>query len=209
MKTARTLGAFAAIGLFSLIFTNNVSAQTSAFSRDLTIGSTGTDVSALQQVLATAGTFNMPPTGFFGAITKAALASWQASKGLPATGFFGPMSRAALSIGDTLPTFPSGPAPHITNILPMATSTGATVTLTGTGFTAHGNNVNFGVFRAVSNVSSVDGKTLVFKIPNTLSADCAANVACPLWARVLGSGAELVSVKNTNGTSNTLTLNIK
>ncbi len=63
-----------------------------SFTRDLTVGSTGADVTALQTMLGVS-----PATGYFGAITKAAVVAYQTSKGLPATGFVGPLTRAALN----------------------------------------------------------------------------------------------------------------
>ena len=74
-------------------------ASSASFTRDLTVGSKGADVSSLQQVLINGGFLKAvsAPTGFFGAATKAAVKAWQASVGLPATGYFGPMSRAKLS----------------------------------------------------------------------------------------------------------------
>ncbi|MES2225719.1 MAG: peptidoglycan DD-metalloendopeptidase family protein [Patescibacteria group bacterium] len=75
-----------------------------SFARDLTIGSRGDDVAALQQILiasasgpqasalATAGA-----TGYFGALTQAALAEYQAAHGIsPAAGYFGPLTRARI-----------------------------------------------------------------------------------------------------------------
>jgi len=76
---------------------SNVSAN---FAHDLTVGSKGADVSALQQILISKGflTAVASPTGFFGPATKAALAKWQASVGIsPASGFFGPKTRAFLN----------------------------------------------------------------------------------------------------------------
>ena len=65
------------------------------FSRSLTIGSRGDDVTALQNFLASKGHFKVATTGYFGPITAAAVAQWQASNGVtPASGFFGPLSRA-------------------------------------------------------------------------------------------------------------------
>lgn len=72
------------------------------FSRDLEVGARGTDVTVLQnflisrnagtgaQALALAGA-----TGYFGAVTKAALAEFQTTQGIvPAAGYFGPVTRA-------------------------------------------------------------------------------------------------------------------
>lgn len=66
-----------------------------AFTRDLTVGARGDDVSALQQFLISGGFLNIPsPTGYFGSLTRVAVRSWQAKGGIyPAVGFFGPISR--------------------------------------------------------------------------------------------------------------------
>jgi len=87
------------------------------FTRDLTVGSKGADVSALQQILISKGFLAISaPTGFFGALTKAAVAKWQASAGIsPAAGYFGPKSRAFInSTGTTTGTGTgTGPGPVI------------------------------------------------------------------------------------------------
>jgi hypothetical protein len=83
--------------------------QLSAIPRDLTIGSTGADVTSLQEFLVTkdvgpdaTALANVGATGYFGLITQAALAEYQATVGItPAQGYFGPITRAYLrSIGD-------------------------------------------------------------------------------------------------------------
>jgi hypothetical protein len=70
------------------------------YTRDLTIGSTGSDVVALQDMLIASGDLVMPAgvsKGYFGAITKSALAKWQAAKGVsPASGYFGPITRSMI-----------------------------------------------------------------------------------------------------------------
>jgi hypothetical protein len=88
-----------------------------SYTRDLTVGSKGDDVTALQQMLASGGYLKVSPTGYFGSLTKAAVAAWQAAVGLsPAAGYFGPKSRAyvaSLSVAPstTTPSVPSVPAP--------------------------------------------------------------------------------------------------
>ena len=71
------------------------------FTKDLTVGSTGAEVSALQQFLVSKGFLTMPAGvayGYFGSLTKAALAGYQASVGIaPAAGYFGPITRAHLN----------------------------------------------------------------------------------------------------------------
>lgn len=66
-----------------------------AFTRDLTVGSQGADVTALQNYLATKGYFSVAATGYFGSITASAVSAWQSANGvMPAAGYFGAISRA-------------------------------------------------------------------------------------------------------------------
>lgn len=70
-----------------------------SFMANLTVGSKGADVSALQSWLISKG-FSIPAgaTGTFGAQTKAALGAYQASAGIsPAVGFFGPLTRGKVN----------------------------------------------------------------------------------------------------------------
>lgn len=69
------------------------------FTRDLTLGSTGSDVTALQNWLMSKGhAIAAGATGYFGAQTQAALASYQASVSIsPAAGYFGPITRAKVN----------------------------------------------------------------------------------------------------------------
>src|SRR3989344_931577 len=117
------------------------------FSANLTLGSTGADVSALQQYLVSKGYLTMPAgvaMGYFGPLTQAAVASWQAANGIaPAVGYFGPISRAALNL--------------------MMASTGGT---TGGGTTVHGSTTGIttpgveGTLTASLNPSPASGKTV-------------------------------------------------
>lgn len=65
---------------------------------DLTIGSTGAGVICLQQTLVAGGHLTMPAGvayGYFGALTKTAVAKWQTANGImPAAGYFGSISRS-------------------------------------------------------------------------------------------------------------------
>ena len=91
-----------------------------SFTRDLTVGSSGTDVKALQQFLnghgaMVSGSGAGSPgneSSYFGTLTKAALAQWQGSNGItPAVGYFGPKTRAYIaSMGGivTPVTYPAG-----------------------------------------------------------------------------------------------------
>jgi len=103
---------------------------TPTFTRDLTVGSRGDDVTALQNLLISA---NKGPaaqalaaagaTGYFGQLTKAALAEYQAAVNIsPAAGYFGPITRAyvnslaaapATGTGTTTPTTPTTPTVQV------------------------------------------------------------------------------------------------
>lgn len=70
------------------------------FTRDLTLGSQGDDVAALQDLLIeegymiSSGTSTPEVTGYFGSITQTALARFQdAHNSQPAVGYFGPITR--------------------------------------------------------------------------------------------------------------------
>ena len=77
-----------------------------SFTRDLTVGSTGADVKCLQQWLNAMG-YQVSASGAgspgnetmtFGPATRAALAKYQAAKGIsPAAGYFGPKTRAMVA----------------------------------------------------------------------------------------------------------------
>jgi len=77
-----------------------------AFTRDLTLGSTGSDVLALQQYLNTHG-YVITTTGpgspgnesdYFGPKTQSALAKFQKTNGIkPALGYFGPITRTYIA----------------------------------------------------------------------------------------------------------------
>ena len=89
------------------------------FTTNMTVGSTGSDVSTLQNFLVKNGFLSkVYATGYFGAETKAAVVSYQTSVGLPGDGFVGPLTIAKLNAscvgGGTVPV------------------TGASVTINGT-----------------------------------------------------------------------------
>lgn len=77
---------------------SSVSVSACSFTRDLTVGAKGEDVTCLQKSLKSAGHLKVEPTGYFGSLTKAAVAAWQVAGGVsPAVGYFGPKSRAKFS----------------------------------------------------------------------------------------------------------------
>jgi len=101
------------------------------FSNDLTIGSTGPDVVALQSLLISGGYLVMPAgvaEGYFGTLTQAALAAYQAAKGIsPAVGYFGPITRAEVnaSAGVMTGTTTTTACPAGFTCTPTAPATGA------------------------------------------------------------------------------------
>lgn len=72
-------------------------AEDHIFSVNMTVGSKGVDVVRLQDFLESKGFLVMPhgvAKGYFGRLTAAALAAYQASQGIaPVSGYFGPVTR--------------------------------------------------------------------------------------------------------------------
>jgi hypothetical protein len=102
------------------------------FTTDLTIGSKGAQVSALQQFLIAKGylTAVSAPTGYFGALTQTALGKFQAANGIsPTSGYFGPKTRAFInSMSSTTTTTGTGSTTTTTT----APATGLSVSLAST-----------------------------------------------------------------------------
>jgi peptidoglycan hydrolase-like protein with peptidoglycan-binding domain len=99
-----------ASGVAVLAFVAIAGAQSTTFNANLTVGSTGADVSALQTWLMANG-YSIPAIsagtakGYFGSQTKSAVAAYQVAKGIinPGTGFFGPLTRAVANGGTVTP----------------------------------------------------------------------------------------------------------
>lgn len=112
-------GVIAASMVLSFVAPVAAGAQTmtaTSFHTNLTIGSTGSDVVALQSWLVAKGYLVIPAgtsMGYFGNLTKNALAAYQSAKGIsPAVGFFGPITQAAVNaeaaVGGSVATCPAG-----------------------------------------------------------------------------------------------------
>ena len=106
--------------LSSISGTTTTAPASTNFTLDLTVGSKGDEVKALQVflnsngfVVATTGAGSVGnETTYFGNATKAALAKYQASKGItPSSGYFGPKTRAVVNatVSTTTPTTPTTP----------------------------------------------------------------------------------------------------
>lgn len=75
-----------------------VYAENNPFTRPLHVGSTGADVSTLQQLLKNKGYFVYPTiTGYFGSVTWKAVAAYQKDNDLEQVGSVGPKTRALLN----------------------------------------------------------------------------------------------------------------
>lgn len=137
------------------------------FSASLTIGSRGADVTALQNYLTGTGhfTYSGGSTGYFGEITRAAVAAWQAANGVaPAAGYFGPISMAKYQsictpVNPTNPTDPTDPTTPVPG-------NGLTITRVGSGdllaIPFNVSNMSFGdfVFQAGPNGATITGLTV-------------------------------------------------
>jgi len=98
--TAADISMLQAAGIISASQAASLSASIAApaassvtFAKDLTVGSRGADVTALQNMLGVS-----PATGYFGKLTQAAVIKFQLSKGItPAVGYFGAKTRAVVN----------------------------------------------------------------------------------------------------------------
>ncbi len=123
-------------------------AMTSSYSytKDLTLGSKGADVTALQQMLINDGylTAVSKPTGYFGALTQKALAAYQAAKGIsPAAGYFGPKTRAfvnSMSVSTTAGTTSAGTTATVTTTSGAQTTSGVAAPASGLAVSVASNN---------------------------------------------------------------------
>lgn len=153
---------------------------------DLTIGSKGDDVVALQTLLVAKGFLVMPAgvsMGYFGGLTKSAVAAWQASEGIsPTAGYVGPKSRAALNaMASTTTTTTSTTTTTTTTGLPtgctsatgFSPTTGAScatgvVVATGTGVSAMLDSTSPAAHTIIAGQSVAT--LAIFKISNATAA---------------------------------------
>jgi peptidoglycan hydrolase-like protein with peptidoglycan-binding domain len=89
MKTYLTLLVIASVAIPLVSF--------ASINSNLMYGSSGPQVTELQEYLISKGILNYEPTGNFFALTLRAVEAYQASVGLPATGFVGPLTRAEIN----------------------------------------------------------------------------------------------------------------
>jgi hypothetical protein len=165
--------------------TTSVGATTYNFTSDLTVGSTGSAVQALQTFLIGQGDLVLAtPTQYFGSMTQAALAKFQAAHNItPSVGYFGPKTRAYVNS--------------------MSTST-TTTTTTTTGTLPAGCTSSMG-FSPTTGVACSNGVTVATGAPLSIALDAqtpgAINVAAgavntPVLKLDFTAGATPVTVTN-------------
>lgn len=178
--------------LMFVVFTlGAIGVRAETFNTNLTVGSRGPDVITLQQFLVSKRFLVMPAGvsyGYFGILTKAAVARWQEANGIsPALGYFGPISRGVIANQVSTST-----TPHASSILPnvgpdtlaavgMRTNRvflfratpfevrpGDSLTLDGSGFSKTLNKIYFNGSELIT-ATSADGTKLMVRVPENLT----------------------------------------
>ncbi len=187
---------------------------------------TNGSVTILQSFLTSQGYFNSAylGTGRFGPLTYAAVVQFQAAHGVPPIGIVGPLTRAAIqqvSCGTNPP--PQTSSISLYSLSPSAGPVGATVSVTGFGFTSDNTILMDGSIaaRGVPLTSSIAiacttnpschggiNQTIQFSVPQYLSPNCPAGSMCPMYMRQVTPGQYRITVQNANGTSNALVLTV-
>ena len=112
-----------------LAFASVAGAQTASFNVNLTVGSKGADVAALQTWLIANGYHiaaiesGAAAKGYFGSQTQSAVKMYQSAVGLPSTGFVGPLTRAKLNGGSVATVPPSTACPVGFQCIPVGGTT--------------------------------------------------------------------------------------
>lgn len=180
-------------------------------------------ISRLQDFLAGQGFFDRANMGTlrFGPLTLSAVRQFQTAHAIPATGFVGPLTRAAISTM-SCETAPASPV-TLYRLTPDSATVGATVSITGFGFSSDNTILMDGsvVARDVPITSSIAiacttnpdchggiNQTITFTVPDALAPNCAVGMACAQYLRKVTPGTYKVSVENGSATSNELTLTV-
>jgi hypothetical protein len=100
------------------------------FTRPLVVGSSGADVTALQQILQQQGYLSTSPTGYFGPLTAKAVAAFQTTHNIEPLGGVGPLTRNILNglVGTAQHEPTASSCPLILNRPLVVGSSGADVT---------------------------------------------------------------------------------
>ncbi len=191
------------------------------FDRDLTWGSSGNDVVALQKFLITKGYLSttwtpnqystsagitnpiyIMKTGTYGLPTMQALAAYQTAKNIsPANGYFDTATRAAVT-ADCRTDNPLVPIiSSISPTYPVEEGSGSTITITGSGFTPTNNTIIFNSGERITGISSTNGTSLSFALPSFVGGGGYSN-GLPVTATVY------LTVSNSNGISNAKSIRV-
>jgi hypothetical protein len=93
-------GTGTAASTVTTVATTTTSGTTYTFTLFLGVGSTGTQVTNLQNYLIRKGFLSGMATGYFGTLTQAAVKKYQTAHAISALGYVGPGTRAALNSGE-------------------------------------------------------------------------------------------------------------
>lgn len=208
------------------------------FNSNIGIGYSGSDVSALSTALNRDGvSFFQNTSLIFDENLASAVSSFQEKYrseiltplGLSAgTGYLGTKTRAKLnslygcsgySNPGTYPyyqpAYPTNPVTGTVRIGSLSQASGPAgtqVTIRGTGFTLTGNKIKVGNIGTQNNpnfsLSSYDGQTLLFQIPNNAFTCTSGGSSCGPTASPLPTGMYGISVINQNGSSNEITFTV-
>ncbi len=117
------------ISTVAMVAIATTSASAYTYTRDLTVGSIGTDVVALQSFLESRGYLTMPAgvaKGYFGVLTRSAVASFQAGNGIqPPAGYFGIITRTRVMALENTSTPPTSSVPGCMPGAMFSSTTGA------------------------------------------------------------------------------------
>jgi hypothetical protein len=143
--------------------TSSVGATNYDFTSDLTVGSTGSAVTALQTFLIGQGDLVLAtPTQYFGSMTQRALAKFQAAHNItPSVGYFGPKTRAFVNALSTS----------------TSTTTTTTITLPAGCTTTTGYSVTTGASCATPATTLPTGCTSAAGYSPTTGASCATGAS--------------------------------
>lgn len=146
------------------------------FTRNLSIGSTGADVTALQTKLGVT-----PATGYYGSITAAAVSAYQVANGIanPGTGTVGPLTLAKLNAGVAVtPTVPGCAAGALFSATTGAScTTGAGASTPVTGLTGNAGDITVTSLSTYSGEDVVAGDNDVKVLGLEVEADDGSDVA--------------------------------
>jgi hypothetical protein len=114
-------------------------------------------------------------------------------------------SNSAFSIVDSVPTS----AVKISALNPTSGLVNTQVTITGSGFASTGNTINFGSGTVIPNLSSTNGASIIFTVPDATNPACRlVTPPCAVLSSVITPGDYAVTVSNSHGTSNAKTFSV-